>query len=137
MLVLHLPTGGVGLLVYIIGLAVLWAVVSVPVYFAGKLVKGDRATFGSAMGATLGGVVVYYVVYLVVAFALGAVMGSPALAVALVLGLLGWLAVFRQAFNTSWLGAVAVVVLAWLILMVLDVVLIGVFGVGFPAFYPF
>ncbi|MDG7013586.1 MAG: hypothetical protein JRN11_03805 [Nitrososphaerota archaeon] len=61
-----------GLLV-LVGLVVLWAVVSVPVYFAWKLVKGDRATFGGAMGATLGGVVVYCVVYLVVAFALGAV----------------------------------------------------------------
>ncbi|MDG6899679.1 MAG: hypothetical protein JRN44_02180 [Nitrososphaerota archaeon] len=82
----------------------------------------------------MGGVVVYYVVYLVVAFALGAVMDSPALAVALALGLLGWLAVFRRAFHTSLLGAVAVVVLAWLILMVLDVALTGVFGVSLPAF---
>jgi hypothetical protein len=120
-----------------VGLAVLWVVVSVPVYFAGKLVKGGNATFGDAMGATLGGVVVYYVVYFLVAFALGAVIGSPAVAIALLLGFLGWLAVFRNAFDTSWLGAVGIAVLAWLILLVLDVILVGIFGVRFPDFYPF
>ena len=119
------------------GLAVLWVVVSVPVYFAGKLVKGDNATFGNAMGATLGGVVVYYVVYFLVAIALGAVIGSPAVAVALVLGFLAWLAVFREAFDTSWFGAVGIVVLAWLILLVLDAILVSLFGVRFPDFYPF
>ncbi|MDG6899680.1 MAG: hypothetical protein JRM88_03850 [Nitrososphaerota archaeon] len=41
MLTLHLPTGGVMLLVSV-GLAVLWAVVSVPVNFAEKLVKGRQ-----------------------------------------------------------------------------------------------
>lgn len=116
---------------------VLWVVVSIPVYFAGKLVKGERATFGNAMGATLGGVMVYYFVYFVVAFALGAVLGSPAAVIALVLGLLGWLAVFRGAFHTSWFGAVGIVVLAWIILLVLDVVLVAVFGVRFPDFFPF
>ena len=119
------------------GLAVLWVVVSVPVYFAGKIVKGDNAAFGDAMGATLGGVVVYYVVYFLVAFALGAVIGSSAAAVALVLGLLAWLAVFREAFGTSWFGAVGIVVLAWLILLILDVILVSLFGVRFPDFYPF
>ncbi|MDG7013585.1 MAG: hypothetical protein JRN11_03800 [Nitrososphaerota archaeon] len=56
---------------------------------------------------------------------------------ALLLGLLGWLAAFTWAFHTSWLGAVAVVVLAWFISMALDVALTGAFGVGFPASYPF
>lgn len=115
----------------------LWVVVSVPVYFAGKMVKGDSAGFGDAMGATLGGVVVYYVVYFGGAFALGAVLGPPAGVIASVLGFLGWLAVFRGAFRTSWLGAVGIVVLAWLILLVLDVILVAIFGVRFPDFYPF
>ena len=95
------------------------------------------ATFGSAMGATLGGVIVYYVVYFVVAYALGAVMGSGAGAIALVLGLLGWLAVFRGSFQTSWVGAVGIVVLAWAILLVLDFILVSIFGVKFPDFFPF
>ena len=120
-----------------IGLIVLWIVVSIPVYFAGRAIKGRSTGFGQAMGATLGGVVVYYLVYLVVAFFLGAVIGPAADALALVLGLIAWLAVFRGAFQTSWLGAIGIVVIAWLILLVLDFILIAAFGVKFPDFFPF
>ena len=74
---LHFPSDPFGVLVYIVGLAVLWVVVSVPVYFAAKLVKGERAGFGDALGATLGGIIVYWIVFLVVAYALGAVIGLP------------------------------------------------------------
>ena len=89
------------------------------------------------MGATLGGVIVYWIVFLVVAYALGSVMGSSAGVFALILGVLAWLAVFRGSFHTSWLGAVGIVVLAWLILVVLDFILVAIFGVRFPDFFPF
>jgi hypothetical protein len=134
---LSFPSSPLGFVVYLIGLIVLWVVVSIPVYFAGKAVKGGRANFGEAMGATLGGVVVYYIVFLIVAFLLGAVIGASAGVIALLLGFVAWLAVFRAAFHTSWLGAVGIVVLAWLILLVLDFVLAAVFGVTFPKFFPF
>jgi hypothetical protein len=89
------------------------------------------------MGATLGGVIVYYIVYFVVAFFLGAVIGAPAGVFALILGFLAWLAVFRGSFHTGWLGAVGIVVLAWLILLVLDFILVAAVGVSFPNFFPF
>ena len=126
-----------GVVVYLIGLLVLWMVVSVPVYFAGRAVRGKNASFGNALGATLGGVVVYYVVYLSIAFFLGSVIGSSADVFALLLGLLAWLAVFRAAFQTGWLGAIGIVVIAWLILLVLDFFLVLAFGVNFPDFFPF
>ncbi len=120
------------------GLVVLWIVISIPVYFAGKAVKGGKAGFGQAMWATLGGVVVYYVVYFVIAYFLGAVIGTPAAdAFALLLGLIAWLAVFRGTFHTSWIGAIGIVVIAWLILIVLDFLLVAAFGVKFPDFFPF
>ena len=125
------------MLVYLIGLIVLWIVISIPVYFAGKAIKGRGAGFGRAMWATLGGVIVYYVVYFVVALFLGAVIGPSADVIALLLALVAWLAVFRGAFHTSWLGAIGIVVIAWLILLVLDFVLSVAFGVQFPDFYPF
>lgn len=134
---LHFPTDPVGLLVFIVGLLVLWIVVSIPVYFAGKVVKKGRASFGEAMAATLGGVVVYYIVFFVVSVALGAVVGPSAGVIALVLGFLAWLAVFRGSFHTSWLGAVGIVVLAWIILTVIDFILVLIFGVKFPDFFPF
>lgn len=137
-MIINFPSDPLGILVYIIGLVILWVVASIPVYFSGKLIKGGRANFGDAMGATLGGVVVYYIVFYVVAIALGAVIGSSADALGIVLGLLAWLAVFRGSFHTSWLGAVGIAILAWLILLVLDFILVAVFGhVRFPDFFPF
>jgi len=131
------PTDPFGLLVYILGLVVLWVVVSVPVYFAGKAVKGGAASLGEAMGATLGGVLAYYIVFFLVSIPLGAVIGGSAGVIALLLAFVAWLAVFRAAFHTSWLGAVGIVVIAWLILLVLDFILVAIFGVRFPDFYPF
>lgn len=131
------PTDPVGILIYIVGLLALWIVVSVPVYFAGKVVKKGRALFGDAMTATLGGVVVYYIVYFVVAVSLTAVIGPSAAVLALVLAFLAWLAVFKGSFHTNWFGAVGIVVLAWIILMALDFILVALFGVRFPDFFPF
>ena len=123
--------------VYVVGLLFLWIVVSVPVYFAARVVKKGQAHFGEAMSATLGGVVVYYIVYFVVSLALEAVIGPPAGALALGLGVLAWLGAFKGSFQTSWWGAVGIVVLAWILLMALDLLLIVIFGVTFPHFYPF
>ena len=106
-------------------------------YFAGRAIKGRNAGFGQAMGATLGGVIVYYVVFVFVAFFLGAVIGPSADVIALILGLVAWLAVFRGVFHTSWLGAIGIVVIAWLILLVLDFILIAAFNVKFPNFFPY
>jgi hypothetical protein len=133
----NFPTDPLSLVVYLIGLIVLWIVVSIPVYFAGRAIKGKGAGFGQAMGATLGGVVVYYLVYIAVALFLGAVIGPSAVVFALILGLIAWLAVFRGAFHTTWLGAIGIVVIAWLILLILDFVLIAAFNVRFPNFFPF
>jgi len=133
----NIPTDPLGIFVYIIGLIILWIIVSVPVYFAGRAVKGKNASFGDALGATLGGVIVYYLVFFAVAYFVGAVIGSPADVLALLLGLIAWLAVFRAAFATGWLGAIGIVVIAWLILLVLDFFLVAAFGVRFPDFFPF
>ena len=137
MVSLHFPTGPFDLAIYLIGLMVLWVVVSIPVYFAGRAVRGRSASFGDALGATLGGVVVYYIVYFAVAFFLGAVIGGSADIFGLLIGLLAWLAVFRAAFHTGWLGAIGIVFIAWLILLVLDFLLVAAFGVRFPDFFPF
>ena len=124
-------------MVYVLGLAILWVIVTVPVYFAARAIRGDTVSFGDALGATLGGVVVYYVVYFTAAFALEAVVGTSAGVFALLLGLLAWLAVFRGAFRTTWSRAVGIAILAWIILLALDAVMVTFFGVALPAFYPF
>jgi len=134
---LNFPTTFAGLLVYLVGLLILWVIVSIPVYFAGKVLTGGRSDFGDAMGATLGGVIGYFVVLFGVNYFLEAVIGDSAGTFAIVLAVLVWLAVYRVAFRTSWPRAVGIVVLAWMILTILDVVIIHFFGVTFPNFLPF
>src|SRR5712691_9799681 len=90
-----------GLLVLIVGLVILWIIVSIPVYAAGKLVTARKADFGQAMGATLGGGLAYFLVFYGVAFFLGALIGPIATIFALILALVTWIAVYRASFDTS------------------------------------
>jgi hypothetical protein len=131
------PSTITGWLFFIAGLVILWIIISVPVYFAGKMVTHGKSDFGDAMGATLGGGLAYFIVYFAVAIFLGAVIGPAASAFALVLGLLVWLAIYRSSFRTTWPGAVGIVLVAWLIFLILDFIMVQAFGVSFPDFFPF
>ncbi len=133
----HIPSDLPGLLFLIVGLVILWAIISIPVYFAGKAITGGKATFGDAMSATLGGGLAYFIVYFGVVFFLTPLMGPSATVFGLVLALLVWLAVYRASFDTGWIQAIGIVVVAWVILLLLDLVLARAFGIGFPDFFPF
>jgi hypothetical protein len=132
-----IPTTLPALLIWIVGLLILWIVVSIPVYFAGKMINEGKAHFGQAMGATLGGVLIYFIVLYGVVFLLGASLGSAAAGLGLILALVAWLAVYRASFDTSWIRALGIVVVAWLVLFVLDLILVALVGVSIPKFYPF
>jgi hypothetical protein len=132
-----LPTTLVGLLFLIVALVILWIIVSIPVYFAGKAVTGGKSSFGEAMGATLGGGLAYFVVYYGVVLLLGSILGGSTALLALILAFIVWLAVYRASFDTSWFGALGIVIVGWLILLVLDFFLVQLFGVSVPDFIPF
>src|SRR5438876_7413446 len=130
------PASVAGLLILVVGLLILWIIVSIPVYAAGKLVTAGRADFGQALGATLGGGLVYFLVYFGVAFFLGALLGPTASTFALILALVAWVAVYRASFDTGWLGAVGIVVVAWPVLVILNLFVGRLFGASFPEFWP-
>lgn len=132
-----LPTTLSAMLIWIIGLVILWVVISIPVYFAGKMINEGKARFGQAMGATLGGALVYFIILYGVVFFLGGRLGATAALLGLGLALIAWLAVYRASFDTSWTRALGIVVVAWLVLFVLDAVLVAFVGVSIPKFYPF
>jgi hypothetical protein len=133
-----LPSTLPGIFILAVGLLVLWIVVSIPVYISGELiVGGQRASLGSAMGATLGGALAYVVVLYAGAFLLAAFLGPSAVAIAFVLAIVAWLAVYRASFNTGWMAAIGIVAVGWVVLVVIDLVLTSMFGVSFPKFYPF
>lgn len=120
------------LFVTIIGLIILWIIVSIPVYLAGKVVAGGKATFGEAMLATLLGPIVYAVTLVVADFLLGT-FGSAAYITALLLAFVAWIWVFKASFRTGWLGGLAIAILAVIIFIVLSVILGVVFGLLIPA----
>jgi hypothetical protein len=132
-----LPTTLSGMLFWVVGLIILWVVISIPVYFAGKMITKGKAHFGQAMGATWGGELVYFIILYGASLVIGASLGVTAALLGLGLALVAWLAVDRASFDTSWTRALGIVIVAWVVLVVLDFVLVAAVGVSVPKFYPF
>ncbi|MGA3291417.1 MAG: hypothetical protein ABSD42_14410 [Candidatus Bathyarchaeia archaeon] len=125
------------LLVTIIGLIILWIIVSIPVWLAGKAVTGGKATFGEAMIATLFGPIVYVVTLIIVGYFLGTLIGSTAYIIALILALIAWVWVYKASFRTGWLGAIGIAILAWIIFVVISIIFGALFHVAVPGtFFP-
>lgn len=125
------------LLVTIIGLIILWIIVSIPVWLAGKAVTGGKATFGEAMIATLFGPIVYAITVIIVDFFLGALIGSTAYIIALILAFIAWIWVYKASFKTGWLGGIAIAILAVILFAVISIILGAIFGLVVPApFFP-
>jgi len=121
----------------IISLLILWIIVSIPVWLAGKALTGGEASFGDALLATLAGPIVYAIVTFVVDFFLSAIIGSVAFVFGYILALIAWVWVYKASFGTGWLKAVLIALLAWVIFVVLSIVVGALFGVAYPApFFP-
>ena len=121
----------------LVGLFILWIIISIPVYMSAKAVTGGKARFGQAMAATLGGAVVYWVVNFGVAIFLGSIIGLSAGVWALILAFIAWLAVYRAVFHTGWFGAIGIAALALILFFVLNASLGAVFGIRYPDLFPF
>ncbi len=125
------------LLVTIVGLIILWIVVSIPVWLAGKTVTGGKGTFGEAMLATLLGPIVYAITLILVDVFLGTIIGPGAYIIALILAFIAWIWVYKASFKTGWLGGIAIAILAVIIFAVMSFVLGIIFGLAVPApFFP-
>lgn len=125
------------LIVTIIGLIILWIIVSIPVWLAAKALTGGRASFGGALLATLAGPIVYFVVTWLVSYFLGAAIGSTAYVFGWLLALLAWIWVYKASFETGWLRAILIAILAWIIFVVLSFLFGLLFGVAYPSpFFP-
>jgi hypothetical protein len=129
-------TNLLGLVLLIIGLIILWIIVSIPAYLAGKVVTSGRSTFGEAMIATLFGPIVYVITLFVVDFLLGAITGSSiAYVLALILAFIAWVWVYKASFRTSWLGGLAIAILVVIAFWILSIILGFLFGPIIPAHY--
>ncbi len=126
-----------GVIFAIVSLIILWIVISIPVWLAGKAITGGKATFGDALLATLAGPIIYAVVTFLVDFFLGAVIGSTAFVFGYILALIAWIWVYKAAFQTGWLKAVLIAILAWVMFIILEIIVGVLFGVSYPSpFFP-
>ncbi len=125
------------ILIFIVGLIILWIIVSIPVYIAGKVVTAGKSSLGDAMIATLFGPIVYTLTLFLVQFLLGTLIGASAYIWALIIAFLAWLGVFKASFKTGWLGALAIALLAVLVFAGLSILFGELLGVMFPTpFFP-
>lgn len=122
----------VDLIIVLVALLILWAIVSLPVYVAAKLVTSGKAGFGQAMGATLGGAIVYVIVLAGVSFFLGALIGHAAVAFAVLLAFVAWLAFYRSVFHVGWLGAIGIAIISIIVIVIMSLILTAILGVSLP-----
>jgi hypothetical protein len=53
------------------------------------------------------------------------------------LALIAWIWVFKASFQTGWLRAILIAILAWVIFIVLSIIIGALFGIAYPApFFP-
>ena len=127
----------VNILVFAVGLIILWVIVSIPVYIAGKIVTAGESTLGDAMVATIFGPIVYAITLFAVSFLLSSLIGSTAYIWALILAFIAWVWVFKASFNTGWLSALVIAILAIFVFAVLSILFGALLGVMVPApFFP-
>ncbi len=108
----------------IIGLVVLWIIVSIPVWIAAKVLTLGRAKFTRAMLVTAVGPIVYVVVFFVSAAVLSIAIGDEALlaVISFVIAFIAWIAVFKKGFDVGWLRALAIAVLATIVYAVIGII---------------
>jgi hypothetical protein len=124
-------------LVFIIGLAILWALVSIPVYLAAKLVTSGEASLADAMFATLFGSLAYVGTLFIMGYALSPLLGSGTYALALIIAFVAWLGVFKASFKTGWLNAIAIALIAILVFAAIAFLFGALLDVMVPApFFP-
>jgi hypothetical protein len=116
----------------LIGLIILWIIVSIPVYFAAKILVGGRASFGSAMLATLVGPIIFVMVLAIGDYLTSKIYPSLEI-VALLVAFLTWIWVYKAAFRTGWLHAFGIAILA-IIIAIIILAILAVFGIAFHEF---
>ena len=116
----------------VVALIVIWIIVSIPAYIAGKAVAKERATFGKAMVATLLGPIVYVIVLIGIGFVLGGFLGTTGFILALIVAFTAWIGVYKAMFKTGWLGALAIAVLAAIVFIIMLLILGVLLGIVLP-----
>lgn len=130
-------------LAFLVGLFVLWIIVSVPVYIAAKILTIGKARFTRAMLVTAVGPIVIAIVFVISELVLSVTLGKSMFvvtAVSFILAFIAWVGVFKRGFDTGWLRALSIAVLASIVFFVIGILItlaIRQFVPTAPALTPF
>jgi len=110
------------IIIAITSLVIIWAIVSIPVWISAKIFLSRRASFGRAMLVTAVGPIVYAVVLIIstTIMSLGNRL-SLITSLGVVLAFLAWIYVFKRGFETGWIRATAIAIVAILVFVVIGV----------------
>ena len=109
----------------IIGLLVLWVILSIPVWIAAKILTAGRVKFTRAMLVTALGPLIYAIVFCVSAALLAAIVGDPTVPVIIgfIVAFIAWIGVFKKGFDTGWLRALGIAILAIIVFAVIGLII--------------
>ena len=109
----------------LIGLVVLWIIVSIPVWIAAKILTLGKARFTRAMLVTAIGPIIYAIVFLASAAILSAAFGENGwlAAAAFVIAFVAWIGIFKKGFDTGWLRALGIAVLATVVFAIMGIII--------------
>ena len=112
------------IIIAITSLVIIWAIVSIPVWISTKIFLSRRASFGRAMLVTAVGPIVYAVVLIVSTTIISLTVGSRLsliTSVGVFLAFLAWIYVFKRGFETGWIRATAIAIIAILVFVMIGV----------------
>ncbi len=109
----------------VIALLVLWIIVSIPVWAAAKILTLGRVKFSRAMLVTAVGPIIYAIVFFISTTVLAAALGDSTLPliIGFIIAFVAWIGVFKKGFDTGWLRALGIAILAIIIFAVIGVII--------------
>ena len=110
---------------FIIGLIALWIIVTIPVWIAAKVLTLGKAKFTRAMLVTAVGPIVYAIVFFIIAGILTVALGDSTIpaVIAFIIAFVAWIGVFKKGFDTGWIRALAIAILAIIVFAVIGVII--------------
>lgn len=109
----------------IIGLLVLWIIVSIPVWIAAKILTRGRVKFSRAMLVTALGPIIYAIVFFLFAALLTAIVGDSTVPIitGFIVAFIAWIGIFKKGFDTGWLRALGIAILAIIVFAVIGLII--------------
>lgn len=109
----------------VVGLIALWIIVTIPVWIAAKVLTLGKAKFTRAMLVTAVGPIIYAIVFFFSAAVLVIAFGESTIPVilAFIIAFIAWIGVFKKGFDTGWIRALGIAILATIVFAVMGAII--------------